>query len=294
MSVIASQAQVVQDWRDYQILACGDGMKLERWRDITLARPDPQILWPKKNPSLWDKADALYLRSVEGGGQWKMKRSLPESWEISYKHLRFKIRPTNFKHTGLFPEQASNWNWLHQQITQSPRKDLKILNLFGYTGAATIAVAAAGASVTHIDAAKGMVEWCRENAKLSGLSDKPIRYIVDDCMKFVQREQRRGTRYDGILMDPPSYGRGNKGELWKLETHLWPLLQACVSILSEDPVLFLVNAYTTGLSPTILGQLVHAATEKHKGYIYSGELGLPISEGGMLPCGIYARWQKQA
>lgn len=294
MNPFSPQSQVVQVWKDYQILACGDGMKLERWGDITLARPDPQILWPKKNLNLWKQADATYQRSSEGGGQWRFQKSLPENWEISFQDLCFKIRPTNFKHTGLFPEQASNWVWIREQIEnakkRNPSAEFKVLNLFGYTGAASVAAAAAGAHVTHVDAAKGMVDWCRENARLSGLSDKPIRMIVDDCMKFVQREQRRGVRYDGIMMDPPSYGRGNKGELWKLETHLWSLLESTVSILTEKPTFFLVNAYTTGLSPTILGQLVREAMTAHSGDLSFGELGLPIQEGGVLPCGIYCRW----
>lgn len=291
MSLVVPHSQIASEWKDYEILACGDGMKLERWGNVTLARPDPQILWPKKNLQLWKEADATYQRSSEGGGQWRFQKSLPEHWEIGYRNLRFKIRPTSFKHTGLFPEQASNWNWIQERIVQSKKTDLRVLNLFGYTGGASVAAAEAGAQVTHIDASKGMVEWCRENARLSGLAERPIRYIVDDCMKFVQREERRGMRYDGILMDPPSYGRGNKGELWKLETHLWALLQACVSILSEKPLFFLVNAYTTGLSSTILGQMVSEVLLGRSGKVSFGESGLPIREGGVLPCGIYGRWQ---
>ncbi|MDQ8179307.1 class I SAM-dependent methyltransferase [Pelagicoccus sp. SDUM812005] len=277
-------------WEDYEILECGDGMKKERWGDIVLVRPDPQVIWPRATPD-WGKYDALYHRSAKGGGNWDYRKSLPESWIIKYKDRRFKIRPTNFKHTGLFPEQAVNWDWFSKKIKESKRP-VKVLNLFGYTGGATVAAAAAGAEVCHVDAAKGMVAWCRENAALSNLSEAPIRYIVDDCVKFVEREIRRGTKYQGIIMDPPSYGRGSKGEVWQFERDLYGLLQKCSKIFDDKGLFFLVNAYTTGVSPTVVGNLLRESMSGFSGNVSSGEVGLPISNTlNTLPCGLYARWE---
>ncbi len=286
------QGYVLADqWKDYELLSTGDGMKEERWGDVTLVRPDPQILWDFDGKSLWSKADAVYHRSGKGGGSWQFNKALPESWTIHYRKLCFKIRPTNFKHTGLFPEQAANWDWMTERI-QSAKAPVKVLNLFGYTGAATVACAAAGAQVCHVDAIKGMVEWCRENAKLSGLENAPIRYIVDDCVKFVKRELKRGQRYDAILMDPPVFGRGSNGEMWKIEEHLWPLLQDCRKLLSERPVFFLINAYTAGISSIVAGNLLADTMQGFGGDIHVGEIGLPVKRqpDRMLPCGVFARW----
>ncbi len=282
-----------RDWRDYEILDTGDGMKLERWGDVVLARPDPQVIWPLTGE--WKKWDAWYHRSDKGGGKWESRRKLPQSWTIKYDKLVFKIAPTGFKHTGLFPEQAVNWDWCGEQIRAAKAKakgrELSVLNLFGYTGAATVAAAAAGASVCHVDAAKGMVEWCRENVRLSGLTASPIRYIVDDCLAFVRREIRRGKKYDAIIMDPPSYGHGAAGEVWKLEEHLWPLLEDCRALLSDQPAFFLVNSYTTGLSPTALGNVMTRLLTSRGGNLSTGEVGLPITRDHLvLPCGIYGRW----
>lgn len=278
-------------WQDYQLLDCGEGMKQERWGDFVLVRPDPQIIWPRASGREWAGFDAFYHRSSKGGGEWEFRRKLPESWTIRYGKLRFKIRPTNFKHTGLFPEQAVNWDWFSEKIRQAGRP-IQVLNLFGYTGAATVAAAAAGASVCHVDAAEGMVRWCRENAALSGLQEKPIRYIADDCLKFVRREIKRGRRYDAVVMDPPTYGRGNQGEMWKLEDHLWELLLECRKVLSDQPLFFLINAYTARLSPTVVVNLLEGLLRDAGGEIYGGEIGLPIqADGKVLPCGIYGRWE---
>lgn len=277
-------------WKDYEILECGDGMKKERWGDVILVRPDPQVIWPLKSND-WGDFDAFYHRSKKGGGTWEYRRKIPESWKIRYGNCTFKIRPTDFKHTGLFPEQAVNWDWFSSKVKKA-KNSPKILNLFGYTGAATIAAAKAGAHVCHVDAAKGMVAWCRENASLSGLEDAPIRFIVDDCTKFVEREIRRGSQYDGIIMDPPSYGRGKKGEIWQFDRDLWHFLQKCCEILSPSPLFFLVNAYTTGVSPTIVGNLVRETLTHFEGKVTNGEIGLPISKSlNALPCGLYARWE---
>lgn len=277
-------------WEDYEILECGDGMKKERWGDFILVRPDPQVIWPLA-ASDWGDFDAFYHRSKKGGGRWEFRNRLPESWKINYRSTTYKIKPTDFKHTGLFPEQAANWDWFGERIRKSP-KPPKILNLFGYTGGATIAAASAGANVCHVDAAKGMVAWCRENAALSGLVEAPIRYIVDDCVKFVEREIRRGNRYDGIIMDPPSYGRGKKGEFWHFERDLWGFLQKCRQLLSPSPLFFLVNAYTTGVSPTIVSNLVRETLIGFNGRISSGEIGIPIGDSqNALPCGLFVRWQ---
>lgn len=283
---------VASDWTDYELLDAGDGMKLERWGEFVLARPDPQVIWPR-SVGEWTNWDAWYHRSSKGGGKWEFRRRLPDSWTVRYRHLAFKIAPTGFKHTGLFPEQAVNWNWCGDLIrrARAAGREISAINLFGYTGAATVAAAAAGASVCHVDAAKGMVEWCRQNARLSGLAEAPIRYIVEDCLTFVRREIRRGRQYDAILMDPPSYGHGAGGELWKMETHLWPLLAECRKLLSDEPLVFLVNAYTTGLSPTALGNVMRRLLSDRGGQCATGEVGLPIGDSGLtLPCGIFGRW----
>ncbi|MBJ6363609.1 class I SAM-dependent methyltransferase [Paenibacillus sp. GCM10012307] len=284
---------IANEWKDYEIIDTGDGDKLERWGHIVLRRPDPQIIWPL-NPSVkeWKSADAWYHRSSSGGGQWQNNTKLPESWIIEYGKLRFQIRPTSFKHTGLFPEQAVNWSWMMNKI-QNANRPIKVLNLFAYTGGATVACAAAGAEVCHVDAAKGMVQWAKDNVKLSGLEDRPVRFITDDVFKFVQREQRRGNKYDAIIMDPPSYGRGPGGEMWKLEQSLYPFLESCKTILSDNPLFVLINSYTTGLSPSVLHNLLHLTIgSQHKGTITCGEIGLPITKSGLnLPCGILGRWE---
>jgi 23S rRNA (cytosine1962-C5)-methyltransferase len=309
---------LAEGWRDYELIDCGDGMKHERWGEYTLVRPDPQIIWPRrgsgpegKPAQRWEGWDGFYHRSEQGGGKWEFKRPLPDSWKLGYQPLglSFKIHPTSFKHTGLFPEQAVNWNWITTMIAsaQPERKSsqssstareeqgarVNVLNLFGYTGAATVAAAKAGAAVCHVDAAEGMVKWCRENAALSGLADAPIRYIVDDCLKFVRREIKRGRRYDAIIMDPPTYGRGATGEMWKLEDHLWELLVECRAVLSDAPLFFLINAYTARLSPTVVANLLAELMHDRPGAITAGEVGLPIKrDGKVLPCGIYGRWQR--
>jgi len=292
--------QTADHWQDYQLLDCGEGMKQERWGDVALVRPDPQIIWPKRGRGEWTDWDGFYHRSESGGGRWEFRRVLPESWTIRYAPLglRFKIRPTNFKHTGLFPEQAANWDWFSPLIKKARQNSRqaeapRVLNLFGYTGAATCAAAKAGAQVCHVDAAEGMVKWARENATLSELADAPIRYICDDCLKFVRREIRRGRRYDAIIMDPPTYGRGSGGEMWKLETHLWPLLQECRALLSDEPIFFLINAYTARLSPTVVANLLSELLGGPSWAINAGEVGLPVqSDGKILPCGIFGRAQR--
>jgi len=285
---------IADQWTDYEVIDTGGGEKLERWGNIVLRRPDPQIIWPiAKETQEWKDAHAHYHRSSSGGGQWEFKQQLPEQWTITYANrLKFLIRPTNFKHTGLFPEQAVNWSWMMDKIRNAGRP-IRVLNLFAYTGGATVAAASAGAEVCHVDAAKGMVQWAKENAALSGLSDAPIRFITDDVFKFVQREQRRGKQYDAIIMDPPSYGRGPNGETWKLEQNLYPFLEFCTTILSPNPLFVLVNSYTTGLSPSVLHNLLHQTVgQKHGGSISCGEIGLPITRSGLnLPCGILGRWE---
>jgi 23S rRNA (cytosine1962-C5)-methyltransferase len=281
-------------WQDYQLLDCGAGMKQERWGEYVLVRPDPQIIWPRHSRAQWKDWDGFYHRAATGGGEWEFRKKLPESWTIRYGALTFKIRPTNFKHTGLFPEQAANWDWFSAKIraARAAGREVSVLNLFGYTGAATVAAAAAGASVCHVDAAKGMVEWCRENASLSGLAGAPVRYIVDDCRKFVQREIRRGRTYDAVIMDPPTYGRGGDGEMWKLEDDLWGLLADCRKVLSERPLFFLINAYTARLSPTVVVNLLRELFADGGGTISGGEVGLPVAiDGKILPCGIHGRWE---
>jgi 23S rRNA (cytosine1962-C5)-methyltransferase len=301
--VIQRPALIVADrWRDYQLIDCGDGMKQERWGEFTLVRPDPQIIWPRhggsadRQPARWENWDGLYHRSEQGGGKWEFRRSLPDHWTIAYEPLAlsFKIHPTSFKHTGLFPEQAVNWEWFTRKIAaaRAAGRELNVLNLFGYTGAATVAAAKAGAAVCHVDAAEGMVKWCRENAALSGLAEAPIRYIVDDCLKFVRRELKRGRRYDAIIMDPPTYGRGSTGEMWRLEDHLWELLVECRALLTGQPLFFLINAYTARLSPTVVANLLAELLHSFAGTITAGEVGLPIQhDGKVLPCGIYGRWE---
>lgn len=290
---------VADRWRDYALLDCGDGMKQERWGPHTLVRPDPQILWPRhgREPgAVWEQWDGFYHRSDKGGGHWEFRRPLPESWTIPYEPLglTLKIRPTSFKHTGLFPEQAVNWEWFSARIAAARKagREVAVLNLFGYTGAASVAAAKAGASVCHVDAAEGMVKWCRENAALSGLADAPVRYIVDDCLKFARRELKRGRRYDAVIMDPPTYGRGSSGEMWRLEDNLWELLKECRALLSDTPLFLLINAYTARLSPTVVANLLAELMPGRAGRITAGEVGLPVrSDGKVLPCGIYGRWE---
>jgi 23S rRNA (cytosine1962-C5)-methyltransferase len=292
MTTLNTSALLPSAWKDYELLDAGDGMKLERWGEFVLSRPDPQIIWPRVGGE-WTNWDAWYHRSSKGGGKWDFRKRLPESWTVKYRNLTFKVAPTGFKHTGLFPEQAVNWDWCSELIrnAKSKGREISVLNLFGYTGAATVAAAAAGASVCHVDAAKGMVEWSKENARLSSLADAPIRYIVEDCHAFVRREIRREKKYDAIIMDPPSYGHGAAGEVWKLDEHLWPLLADCKKLLSDQPLLFLVNAYTTGLSPTALANVISRLLSDRGGHMSTGEVGLPITAGKLvLPCGIFGRW----
>ena len=284
----------VATWKDYELLDTSAGERLERWGDVILIRPDPQIIWdtPKKNP-LWRGAHAVYHRSSTGGGAWQELRKVPKVWSISYKNLRFNLKTMGFKHTGIFPEQAVNWDFVAEKI-KSASRTLKVLNLFGYTGAATLSAASAGASVCHVDAAKGMVAWARENAAMSRLAERPIRWIVDDCVKFVQREIRRGNKYDGIIMDPPSYGRGPGGEVWKLESELFPLVNLCAQILSEEASFLLLNSYTTGLSPAVMECLLSVTLKKKfGGEVSAEEIGLPVTEQKIvLPCGSTAIWQR--
>lgn len=285
---------IADGWKDYEVIDCSDGEKLERWGKYILLRPDPQVLWstPKKNPN-WNKLNGHYHRSNKGGGEWEFF-NLPKQWTINYRDLTFNLKPFSFKHTGLFPEQAANWDWFSKIIKESGRKDVKVLNLFAYTGGATCAVAKAGAAVTHVDASKGMVTWAKENAVSSGLADAPIRWIVDDCVKFVEREIRRGNKYDAIIMDPPSYGRGPKGEIWKIEEKIHPFIQLCSKLLSDPPLFFLVNSYTTGLAPAVLTYMISTEVKaRYGGHVVSDEIGLPVSDTGLvLPCGAAGRWQK--
>ena len=278
-------------WKDFEVLDTGDGEKLERWGDVILRRPDPQTIWPKADPALWRQAQAWYHRSDKGGGEWEFFSRLPEKWVIAHEALRFYVRPTGFKHTGLFPEQAANWVWMAEKLRQSGRKDLRVLNLFGYTGGATLACAQAGAHVTHVDAAKGMVQWAKENRELSQLPETSCRWIVEDALRFVQREIRRGNSYNGILMDPPSYGRGPSGEVWKLENELYGLIDTCAQVLSPEPLFFLVNSYTTGFQASVLSNIIEkCVVSRFGGQVDSQELCLPVSTGGVLPCGATGRW----
>ena len=284
---------IASDWKDYEVIDTSRGEKLERWGSYLLVRPDPQVIWdtPRKHRG-WKHPNAHYHRSSKGGGQWEFF-DLPQQWSIGYKGLTFQLKPFSFKHTGLFPEQAANWDWFSGLI-QNAGRPVKVLNLFAYTGGATLAAAKAGASVTHVDASKGMVTWARENAKSSGLEQAPIRWIVDDCMKFVEREARRGNTYDAIIMDPPSYGRGPKGEIWKIEDAIHPLVKACEKILSADPLFFLINSYTTGFAPSVLSYLLGTEiASRHGGQVKADEVGLPVSETGLyLPCGSSGRWER--
>ena len=282
---------VADEWKDYEVLDCSGGEKIERWGDYILVRPDPQVIWnTPKDQNLWRRKNGHYHRSKKGGGEWEFF-NLPEQWSIHYKSLTFHLKPFSFKHTGLFPEQAVNWDWCADKIRRANRP-IKVLNLFAYTGGATISAAAAGASVTHVDASKGMVTWAKENAVASGLKDAPIRWIVDDCVKFVEREIRRGNHYDAIIMDPPSYGRGPGGEIWKLENSIYPLVEGCLNVLSQQPLFFVLNSYTTGLSPSVMGYMLNVLLKKSfGGKVIADEIGLPVREsGGVLPCGSTAIW----
>ena len=284
---------IAENWKDYEVLDTSCGEKLERWGDYLLVRPDPQVIWdtPKRHIG-WRKRNGHYHRSTKGGGEWEFF-DLPKQWSISYDSLKltFNLKPFSFKHTGLFPEQAANWDWFSEKIRTAGRK-VKVLNLFAYTGGATLAAAAAGASVTHVDASKGMVTWAKENAKASGLEEAPIRWLVDDCQKFVEREIRRGNHYDAIIMDPPSYGRGPKGEIWKIEDAIHPLVKLCVKLLSTDPLFFLINSYTTGLQPAVLAYLLGTELRDFHRSVDAKEVGLPVKESGLvLPCGASGRWE---
>ena len=290
---------LADQWNDYEVIDCSKGEKLERWGDYLLVRPDPQVIWdtPKKEKG-WRKMNGHYHRSSKGGGEWEFFQ-LPKEWTIQYslpinKKLTFHLKPFSFKHTGLFPEQAANWNWFSQLIADAVSKgrQVKVLNLFAYTGGATLAAAAAGASVTHVDASKGMVTWAKENSISSGLKDAPIRWLVDDCVKFVEREIRRGNHYDAIIMDPPSYGRGPKGEIWKIEESVYPLIQLCSQILTDNPLFFLINSYTTGLQPAVLSYMISTVLDTANGTVTASEIGLPVSSSGLvLPCGASGRYE---
>ena len=281
-------------WEDYELIDASAGERLERWGDVILIRPDPQIIWntPREDPR-WRQAHARYRRSSSGGGAWEQRRKLPAAWGVRYRELRFQVKPMGFKHTGLFPEQAVNWDFAMEAIRTAGRP-VRVLNLFGYTGAATLACAAAGASVCHVDASKGMVAWARENAAASGLADRPIRWLVDDCVKFVQREHRRGNTYDAIIMDPPSYGRGPGGEVWKLEEQLYGLVELCLPVLTENPLFFILNSYTTGLSPSVMAYLLGVLLKpRFGGAVSADEIGLPVTATGLaLPCGSTAIWSE--
>lgn len=282
---------LASNWSDYQILDMANGEKLEKWNNITLVRPDPQIIWNSKSyPEKWKSADATYIRSNTGGGNWKYNKKIPQSWQVKYKNLTFNIKPMGFKHTGLFPEQAVNWDWMMNKI-QNANKEVKVLNLFAYTGGATVACLSAGASVCHVDSSKGMVAWAKENVASSGLQDKKVRYIVDDVVKFVNREIRRGNKYDAIIMDPPSYGRGTNGEVWKFEDNIYELVELCSKVLTDKPLFFLINSYTTGISSMVLENILKLNI-KAKGKFSNGEIGIPMQQSDLvLPCGIFGRWE---
>ena len=284
---------IANEWKDYEILDMANGEKLERWGNIYLIRPDPQIIWKDKSyPNKWNMANARYNRSNTGGGAWEYKKRLPESWQIKYKNLTFNIKPMGFKHTGLFPEQAVNWDWMIKKIKDSKR-EINVLNLFAYTGGATVACLSAGAKVCHVDSSKGMTTWAKENVESSGLRDRPVRFIIDDVVKFVQREIRRGRKYDAIIMDPPSYGRGKNGEVWQFENNIADLVELCTKVLSDNPLFFLINSYTTGISAKVLENILYLNMKNVKGTISSGEIGLPMKDSKLvLPCGIYGRWEK--
>ncbi len=282
---------LAENWKDYEVIDTSTGEKLERWGDYLLVRPDPQVIWnTEKRHNGWKKRNGHYYRSSKGGGEWVF-RDLPKEWSIRYRDLVFHLKPFSFKHTGLFPEQAVNWDWFSKLIQDADRT-VKVLNLFAYTGGATISAAKTGARVTHVDASKGMVTWAKENAAASGLADAPIRWLVDDCVKFVEREIRRGNTYDAVIMDPPSYGRGPKGEIWKMEDNIFPFLELTSRLLSEKPLFILLNSYTTGLQPAVLSYLMNTVfTKKFGGYVEADEIGLPVKESGLiLPCGASGRW----
>ena len=294
---------IAENWKDYEVLDTSNGEKLERWGDYILVRPDPQVIWntPHSHKG-WKQKNGHYHRSAKGGGEWEFF-DLPDEWTINYnlnntRCLTFHLKPFSFKHTGLFPEQAANWEWFSGLIrrakTENPSRQIKVLNLFAYTGGATLSAAAAGAAVTHVDASKGMVGWAKENAASSGLGDAPVRYFVDDCVKLVEREIRRGNRYDGIIMDPPSYGRGPKGEIWKIEESIWPFIELTSQLLSEDAIFFLINSYTTGLQPAVLSYMISTAiTKRFGGHVEAEEIGLPVTDSGLvLPCGASGRWER--
>jgi 23S rRNA (cytosine1962-C5)-methyltransferase len=286
---------IADNWKEYEVIDTSGGEKLERWGNYILVRPDPQVIWTTPRQHMgWKKKNAHYHRSSKGGGEWEFF-DLPKQWDITYRELTFHLQPFSFKHTGLFPEQAVNWDWFSQKIRYEKGRNIKLLNLFAYTGGATLAAAKAGAAVTHVDASKGMVTWAKENAAASGLSQAPIRYIVDDCVKFVEREIRRGNKYDAVIMDPPSYGRGPKGEIWKMEESIHPFLQLCTQILSPDPLFFLINSYTTGLQPGVLSYMISQEIGKrYKGKVTADEIGLPVTQSGcILPCGASGRWEKE-
>lgn len=284
---------IADRFNDYEVLDAGDGAKLERWGKFILDRPDPQVIWPKADGKLWDRVDARYIREA-GGGHWELRNELPDRWIMSHGKLRFYVRPTGFKHTGLFPEQSANWDWLAERVRLAKGKEINALNLFAYTGGATLALALAGARVTHVDAAKGMVQWAKENYALSNAPQDNVRWIVDDAFAFVGREIRRGRKYQAIVMDPPSYGRGPTGEMWKLEDDLFRLVRLCVALLDDDAELFLINSYTTGLQPVALHNVLSRAIRSSMGGIIdAGELAIPITSGGFLPCGASVRWVGQ-
>ena len=282
---------VANNWKDYEILDMANGEKLERWGNVYLIRPDPQIIWKNKSFSeKWNCANARYYRSSTGGGNWKYNKKVPDNWQIKYRELTFNIKPMGFKHTGLFPEQAVNWDWMISKI-KNAKRDIKVLNLFAYTGGATVACSYAGASVCHVDSSKGMTIWAKENIASSGLADRPVRFIVDDVVKFVNREIRRGNKYDAIIMDPPSYGRGTNGEVWKFEENIADLVELCTKVLSDNPLFFLINSYTTGISSTVLENILRLNIKKN-GKFTHGEVGLPMTNSKLiLPCGIYGRWE---
>ena len=283
---------IADKWQSFEVLDTGNGDKLERWGKFVLCRPDPQVIWPAQDPSMWDAAQAHYYRSERGGGEWRFREKLPERWQISYGDLKFHVHPTGFKHTGLFPEQATNWDWMRNLIKKRDG-NVKVLNLFAYTGGATMACAAQGAHVTHVDAAKGMVQWAKENRELSKIPETNCRFIVEDALAFVRRELRRGNHYDGILMDPPSYGRGPGGEVWKLENELYTLISTCAEALSDNPLFFLVNSYTTGFQPAVLQNIIGRTVQsRFGGKVDAQEVVLPVRAGGVLPCGASGRWQK--
>lgn len=287
--------RVSDNWKDYELIDCSGGERLERWGKYILIRPDPQVIWstPKTN-GLWYNADARYIRSSSGGGSWDVYKKLPDVWQIGYSELKFNIKPMGFKHTGIFPEQAVNWDMTARVIADAHRTDIKMLNLFAYTGGATVSAMNAGAAVTHVDASKGMVQWAKENAESSGVSDRPVRWLVDDCKKFVEREIRRGNKYDIIIMDPPSYGRGPGGEVWKLENEVYSLCELCAKLLSDDALLFLINSYTTGLSPSVMSYILGSLiVPQHGGKVSADEIGLPVTDSGLvLPSGASAYWTR--